>query len=223
MTQSGHRAPRRFRTRQRSNSVVETASCYRAVNGKYREGSLTGDNEMELPGTTYLYNLSVLAMTFIGFSVIVLTLRQALGHKLSNFDVLLAHLYMEFGLVIAASSLLPVILTVWELPAFMTWRISSVIAVLPLFVHVLTYPRRRRLAAVETIPSYVWINLSVISLICLSLILNAAGLFGLHAGAVFLTAMTAFLIYAIIAFLHGLNVLLHRPDNKATRQPRSRN
>jgi len=177
---------------------------------------------MELPGTAYLYNLSVLATTFIGFSVIVLTLRQALGHKLSNFDVLLAHLYMEFGLVIAASSLLPLLLMNWELPALMAWRLSSAIAALPLFVHVLTYPRRRRLAAVEAIPSYVWINLTVISLICISLILNAAGLFGLRAGAVFLTAMTAFLIYAIVAFLHGLNVLLHRPDEKATRRPRSR-
>lgn len=175
---------------------------------------------MELTGTAYLYNLSVLATTFIGFSVIVLTLRQALGHKLSSFDVLLAHLYMEFGLVIAASSLLPVLLAVWELPALTSWRLSSAIAALPLFVHVLTYPRRRRLAAVEAIPSYVWINLSVISLICCSLILNAAGLFGLRAGAVFLTAMTSFLIYAIVAFLHGLNVLLHRPDKKAARQPR---
>ena len=171
---------------------------------------------MELPGAAYLYNLSLLATTFIGFSVIVLTLCQALGHKLSNFDVLLAHLYMEYGLVIAASSLLPVLLTVWELPAFMAWRLASAIAALPLFVHVLTYPRRRRMAAVEAIPSYVWINLSVISLICFSLILNAAGLFGLRAGAVFLTAMTACLIYALVAFLHGLNILLHRRDNRET-------
>ena len=62
---------------------------------------------MELSGTAYLYNLSLLATTFIGFSVIVLTLCQALGHKPSNFDALLAHLYMEYGLVIAVSSLLP--------------------------------------------------------------------------------------------------------------------
>jgi hypothetical protein len=78
---------------------------------------------MELSGTAYLYNLSLLATTFIGFSVIVLTLCQALGHKPSNFDALLAHLYMEYGLVIAVSSLLPVLLTAWELPAFMAWRL----------------------------------------------------------------------------------------------------
>jgi len=45
---------------------------------------------MELPGAIYLYTLATLAMTFIGFSAIVMIVRQTLGHKLSRLDVLIA-------------------------------------------------------------------------------------------------------------------------------------
>jgi hypothetical protein len=34
---------------------------------------------MELPGTSYLYTMAMLGMTFIGFSAIVMQLRQTLG------------------------------------------------------------------------------------------------------------------------------------------------
>jgi hypothetical protein len=45
---------------------------------------------MEVIGVAYLYTLATLSMTFVGFTAIVLFLRQALGHHLSRFDALLA-------------------------------------------------------------------------------------------------------------------------------------
>jgi hypothetical protein len=172
---------------------------------------------MELPGTTYLYNLSMLAMTFTGFSVIVMILRQALGHKVVRYDLLLAHVFMEFGLIIAAVSLLPPLFTIWGLPATIAWRLSSVIAALPLFVYCFTYPMRRRSASGESAPFYVWISLSIVFLIGLCLVMIAAGIFQVEAGPAFLTAMTAFLIYAAGSFLHGLTILLLRFNRGAHR------
>jgi hypothetical protein len=168
---------------------------------------------MELPGTAYLYNLSMLAMTFTGFSVIVMILRQALGHKVVRYDLLLAHVFMEFGLIIVAVSLLPPLFAIWGLPATTAWRLSSAMAALPLFVYIFTYPMRRRFASGEsTPPFYVWISLSIVFLIGLCLAMNATGLFHIEAGAAFLTAMTAFLVYAAGSFLHGLTILLLRSN-----------
>ena len=71
-------------------------------------------------------------MTFIGFAAIVLSLRQTLGHKLSRFDVLLARVYMEeFGLMISAGALLPLLLMIWDFSPSMVWRVSSGLAALP--------------------------------------------------------------------------------------------
>jgi hypothetical protein len=175
---------------------------------------------MELPGTAYLYNLSMLAMTFTGFSVIVMILRQALGHKVVRYDLLLAHVFMEFGLIIAAVSLLPPLFAIWGLPATTAWRLSSAMAALPLFVYCFTYPMRRRFASGESTPFYVWISLFIVFLIGLCLVMIAAGLFHVEAGAAFLTAMTAFLIYAAGSFLHGLTILLLRSNSGQNRRGR---
>jgi len=45
---------------------------------------------MEWSGTSYLYTLAILGMTFIGFSAIVMLLRQTLGGPLRAFDALFA-------------------------------------------------------------------------------------------------------------------------------------
>jgi hypothetical protein len=41
---------------------------------------------MELPGAPFLYTMGILGMTFIGFSAIVMLLRQTLGRKLPGRD-----------------------------------------------------------------------------------------------------------------------------------------
>ena len=93
---------------------------------------------MELPGAIYLYTLATLAMTFIGFSAIVMIVRQTLGHKLSRLDVLIARVYMGFGLMISASALLPPLLMTWKLSLPTIWRVSSALACLPPLVYALT-------------------------------------------------------------------------------------
>jgi cation transport ATPase len=167
---------------------------------------------MELPGTAYLYTLATLAMTFIGFSAIVMILRQTLGHKLSRFDVLLARVYMEFGLMISAGALLPPLLVMWGLPSPIIWRVSSGLAAIPLVAYALTYPSRRKAASGEATPFYVRLNVCIILLISLSLLVNASGSLPELAPAMFLTALTVFLIFAVGTFLQALNVMLKHPQ-----------
>jgi len=68
---------------------------------------------MDISGSAYLYTVAVLGMTFIGFSAIVMMLRQTLGLTLRPFDILVAHIYMEFGLIISVGALLPPLLAAW--------------------------------------------------------------------------------------------------------------
>jgi hypothetical protein len=55
---------------------------------------------MELPGETYLFNLSLIAVTFTAVSALVMLLRQTMGGKLSNFDVYLITSLISFGFAV---------------------------------------------------------------------------------------------------------------------------
>jgi hypothetical protein len=165
---------------------------------------------MELPGTSYLFTVAILGMTFIGFSAIVMLLRQTLGRKLRPFDALFAHVYMEFGLIVSMGAMLPPLLTFWELSPMVAWRMSSALVGLPLFVFALTYPARRRAASGEATPIYVRVNVSIVLLLSLTFLITAAGALPERSGAVFLTALTVFLIFAVGTWLRALNLILVR-------------
>jgi hypothetical protein len=83
---------------------------------------------MELPGETFLFNLSLLAITFSAVSALVTLLRQAMGGKLSNFDVYLLTTYVSDGFVVAISSLLPPLIAQSGLPLPWVWAIASGLA-----------------------------------------------------------------------------------------------
>ena len=62
---------------------------------------------MELANTGYLYTLAMLAMTFVGFTAIVMIFRQSLRATLSAFDALVARFFMVWGFTIAYGAMLP--------------------------------------------------------------------------------------------------------------------
>ena len=70
---------------------------------------------MDLPASAYLYTLAVMAMTFVGFTAIVMILRQSLGAPLSRFDTLVARFFMVWGFVIAFFAMLPPLLASFAL------------------------------------------------------------------------------------------------------------
>jgi len=89
---------------------------------------------MELPNATYLYTLALIAVGFVGFSAIVLILRQSAGTTLSSLDTIVARLFMTRGFMITYLSMLPMLLAAFELSQSAVWRISSALAGLSLVV-----------------------------------------------------------------------------------------
>ena len=165
---------------------------------------------MELPITSYLYTIAILAMTFIGFSAIVMLLRQTLHGKLSRLDLLIAQVYMEFGLIISVGAMLPPLLMFWELPATMVWRGSSGLLAIPILAFAATYPARRRRASHQPTPLYVRINVSIVYLIGLTFLIVTTGALQERSASVFLSALIAFLVFAVSAWLRVLNLILAR-------------
>jgi hypothetical protein len=55
---------------------------------------------MELPNTGYLFTLATLAITFVGFTGIVVILRQSLGSKFLPIKALVAQFFMVEGFTI---------------------------------------------------------------------------------------------------------------------------
>lgn len=130
---------------------------------------------MELHGSSYLFTLAVMDITFIGFVAIVIIVRQGRGKELSSFHLLLTRFYMEIGFLSAACAMLPPLLATWGMNEPLIWRLSSVAAVLAIVVGLWTYPSRRRAANGEPVPVRVWINVLVSLLVVIPCVASAAG------------------------------------------------
>ena len=165
---------------------------------------------MELPEVTYLYTVALIGMTFIGFSVIVMLLRQTVGRKLRTFDALFAHVYMEFGLIVTVAALLPPLLVFWGSPAALIWRVSAGLAAIPVILFGLTYPSRRRKATGEPTPLYVRVNVTLVLLMGLVFVATSAGVWPARSAALFLSDVTAFLVFSVGTWLRALSLVVAR-------------
>ena len=174
---------------------------------------------MESPATSYLYTMAILGMSFMGFAAVVMLLRQTLGSHLRAFDTLFARVYMEFGLIATIGAMLPSLLMFWELPPAAVWRVSSSLLGISLLVFTVTYPARRRAASREPTPRYVRANLSILLMISLTFLLAATGVLHERSGRIFLTALTAFLTFAVGTWLRTLKLILV-PDQADVRNRR---
>ena len=163
---------------------------------------------MESPGASYLYTIALLGMTFMGFAAIVMLLRQTLGGHVRAFDVLFARVYMEFAVIVVMGAMLPPLLMLWELPIGAVWRLSSGLVGVPLLWIALRYPARRRATTGQPTPRYVRMNVTIILLISLTLLIAATGMLHERSGPAFLAALTAFLTFALVAWLRALSILL---------------
>jgi hypothetical protein len=100
---------------------------------------------MELHGEVYLFNLSLLAITFAVVSAVVMLLRQVMGGSLSNFDIYLIATYISFGFGIAICAVLPPLVSMFAPPAPILWLVSSMLSaalLAAMMVSVIAHRRR---------------------------------------------------------------------------------
>ena len=157
----------------------------------------------------FLLRLAALALSFVGFSAIVVSLRGALGGKLSERHLRLVRLYIEGGLVVTALGLVPALLNLLHVSEAVNWRVSSATAA-SIFTLVLWTQFRRRRAVEGIFPPWVATIFVISSLVVLSLWLNAAGVPLRPSIGPYAVALTWALIVFGFIFVRTMEIFLHR-------------
>jgi hypothetical protein len=157
----------------------------------------------------FLLRLAALALSFVGFSAIVVTLRGALGGKLSDRHIRLVRLYIEGGLVVTALGLVPTLLNLLHVSESVIWRVSSAAAAL-IFSLVLLTQFRRRKAVEGQFPAWVVIIFVISIGTVLGLWLNVAGVPFRPSIGPYATALTWTLGVSGFIFVRTIEIFLHR-------------
>lgn len=163
---------------------------------------------MELPNAAYLYTLALIAVGYVGFTAIVLILRQSLGGALSPLDTLVARLFMGWGFLLTYLSIIPMLLAAFDLTQLLVWRISSVLAGLSFVAMQVSYPILRGRITGEPTPLHVWLHVTVGVALGVLLLANATAALPAATGAIYLAAVTLYLFQASFAFVQHFGFML---------------
>jgi hypothetical protein len=160
---------------------------------------------MELAGSAYLFNLSLVAMTFAAVSVLVMLMRQTMGGKLSNFDIFLITTYVSLGFAAGVNAILPALIALLHFPEAVTWMIASLVAAAIQVMTVAHIQLQRPKAAPVAVPPTVLLAYFTHWGAAVLLVVNAAAFQGaaLHAIAVSIS-----LCMAMWTFVRRISLLL---------------
>lgn len=164
---------------------------------------------MELPSSGYFFALAALSMAFVGFTAIVVVLRQGTGKSLSKLHILFTKLFVELGLMATAFAMLAPTLAICGLSETLVWQLSSIIMIAVLVPWLITYPLRRLAAAPKQRLPLRWYIMTAAGIaVVVTLGLNIAGIL-FHPGPGPLAIATIFVIsYASVAFIGTYSTFL---------------
>lgn len=161
-----------------------------------------------LDPNVYLLALAALAVSFVGFSSLVLTFRQCGGGKLSKLDAFLMRIFIQLGFLVAAGALLPPLLSLASIRVDRIWQFSSPAFAIPAILFAVTYPHRRRIASNRETPVVICIAVAVLCGASLLLIVNATGLFFVPSAFAYSASLTITFGLAGWGYLQALNLLV---------------
>jgi hypothetical protein len=170
---------------------------------------------MELPNSTYLYTLTLIAVGFVGFSAIVLILRQTAGSALSSLDTIVARLFMTRGFMITYLSMLPMLLAAFELGQLAVWRISSALAGVSLVAMHVGYQFLRGQITGEPAPLHLWFYTGSGLALGIVLLVNSVAIVPTAVGAIYVAAVTLDMIQASIAFVQHFGLMIDQLGKQA--------
>lgn len=167
----------------------------------------------ELPGASYFFALSALAMAFVGFTSVVVVLYQSTGKQLSEFHVLLTRLFVELGLMATGFGMLAPTLHMCGFDLNDVWKISSAVMVVCLGPWLVFYPfRRRKAAPEEKLPLRWYIMTSIGVAACLFLLGNTIGWVSEPSPAPLVVATVFVLSYATVAYIGTYSLFTRRDE-----------
>src|SRR5215213_10600140 len=175
---------------------------------------------MELNGAAYLYNLSVIATTFAGFSGLTVIFREILGGKLTRLDSFVIRIFIQLGFMAAFGAILPPLFHLFELSPPVIWRAASILMALILGAWSFTYPMRRHAASPTPAPKPIWFVVAVLDFAALALAGNAIWPSSRYAAGIYSAAVTIMLAGGASFFLFSLIFLFAKPVESSTPAPK---
>ena len=173
---------------------------------------------MELPGSSYLYTLATLAITYAGFAALIVIFRQIIGGGVSNYDVFIIRSILMRSFIVAFSAMLPPALAFFDLSQSVIWRSSSLFAGLLLGLFSVTFRARRRAVTDRPITKLALLTVGAQTLIAIFLLMMALGLLVEPAVGPFVISLTATLILSAVAYMGQLDIMLRGHLEKKRRK-----
>jgi hypothetical protein len=169
---------------------------------------------MEIPGSSYLYTLALLAITYGGFAALFMLFREKLPGELVHYDAFIIRGVVQKAFIVAACSMLPPLLAYCDLSHPTIWRLSSLVAGVLQGLFLVTWLSRRRV--VKGIPTSKWLalNLFLQLLLAAFLIVGATGKAFEPGPGPFLIGVTLILVLSCIAYQEALVFLLQGDRSK---------
>jgi len=172
---------------------------------------------MELPGSSYLYTIATLAITYAGFAALIVIFRQIIGGGVSNYDVFIIRTILMRSFIVAFSAMLPA-LAFFDLSQSVIWRISSLFAGLLLGLFSVTFRARRRAVTDRPITKWALITVGGQTFIAIFLLMMALPILVEPAVGPFVISLTATLILSAVAYMGQLDVMLRGHLEKKKRK-----
>ena len=168
---------------------------------------------MESAASTYLYALCATSTTFVGFSALIMLVRESMGGGVSELEAWITRTFVQLGFKVTAGALSPAALAPCHVRTIIIWRLCSAALAGVLFVFVVTYPSRRRAVARQLAPLYVYLDLCL--LFCAGAVLssNAIGWPLEPSAGLYAVGLTSILFVSGLGYLHALGAARHRNDN----------
>jgi hypothetical protein len=159
---------------------------------------------MELPGTSYLYNLTMISVTFAGFAALIAAFRQMVGGRLTRYDAFLIFSALVRSLIVIISALLPPLLALFKLSAPAIWRVSSLTAAILIALFTLSWPLIRRAVKDAPFPIMAKLYFYIQALTAIFLLMVALGILFEPAAGPFAAGVSVFMLTSWFAVLLSL-------------------
>jgi hypothetical protein len=167
---------------------------------------------MDATQSTYLYALASISTTFVGFSALIMMVRQTLGDGLSELEAWITRTFVQLGFLVTAGAMTPPLLTLCGFSDDLIWRTCSGIVGAIMLIFVVTYPTRRRAVARKPAPAFVFLDLFLLLGPIAMLAMNVVGQNVLDkplrpSGGLYAAALTGILFISGLGYLHALGAL----------------
>jgi hypothetical protein len=156
---------------------------------------------------TFLYSLAAVSTTFVGFSALIMMVRQTLGDGLSELEAWITRTFVQLGFMVTAGSLTPPLLALGRFADAAIWRLCSGVFGAMIFVFVVTYPSRRRAVAGKRAPAFVFLDLLLLLGAVALFVMNFVGRPVEPNGGLYAGGLTSVLFVSGLGYLHALGNL----------------